>query len=499
MSEAQRVVVFEGQTHIFPADATDQEIAQALGAPPDTARGGDKARTWTDTARDVAVGAAKGAGNTAVGFGDLAYRYVPGVGRLSDAVQRPIASAFQVMTGASPEARAANAQMPRVPAAPQFAAARQDMTPTNTPQKVGFGAEQMAEFFAPTGALGKMALPADVAKSGVLTLAQGGSPTAAGVSAGLTAALPMGAGLVNGASGALKKSAEKDMAQALGATKEWAKSDAAKLAPQMLARGVRGSRATMLARAQDEARSVGSALTDAYQTAAKEGATVPSDLIQGHIQAAARALKVTDATGAARVIPGTERVIAKMDDLAEFVGSLGPDIPVDKAAQIKRTWDQVVSKAGLYGPKATASATDSADAWAIREAAGSFRDLLNANPTIADLNQEAAFWTKLKNVLRETGKRTQSQRGSLTDAVRGTAGAVAGATMGGPVGAGVGTVAGQTLSKILASPAWKTTVTAPMKNALADALASGQADRIASAMGKIAAAMPTEVRLATAQ
>lgn len=459
-----------GKTLVLSGDSppTEQELEEIFRTVGEPAAHG--ARTWTDTATDVAVGAVKGFGNTAYGLGKLLHDYTP-IGRISDAIQP---GAFE--------------ERNKPP----------ELTPTNTPQKIGYYGEQIGEFFTPTGVTGKLAKAAEVGKSGVLSLAQGASPTAAGISAGLTALMP-GAGATARASDALEHSAQKTMAQALGATKEWAKVEAAKLAPQMLQRGIGGSRPAMLATAKEAAKRVGANLEQAYQAAAAAGQTVPTNIVQGNLQLAADALKVRVPSGALITVPGTERVVSKLTELADFVASLGPDIPVDQAAQIKRTWDHVVSKAGLFGPKATASATDSADAWAIREAAGSFRTLLNSDPTIQALNKELSFWTGLKNVLKETEKRTQAQRGGLTDAIRGAGGAAAGAITGGPLGAAAGGFATQQLSKLMASPAWKSQVSAPMKHALADALASGSAGRIISAVSRITASLPAQWRPGTTQ
>lgn len=424
-------------------------------------------RGMVDTALEVGKGAAKGVGNTLYGFGKLAHDYTP-LGRLSDAV------APGTFEGARPAI----------------------LEPTNTPQKVGYYGEQVGEFFLPTGVAGKLGKAADIAKSGLLTMAQGGTPVAAGASAALTAAIPGGATLQK-AGGAVKSGAHKEMAQALGATKEWAKSEAAGLAPEMLQRGVRGSREAMYAQARSTAKTVGQQLDDAYRSAAQAGDAVKGDIVRGNIQLTRDALMTTDAAGKRVAIPGTERVLGQMDRLERFVETLGPNIPVDKAAHVKRTWDRVVSKAGLFGPKATASATDNADAWAIREASGSFRQLLNSNPTIEALNKEASFWTGLKGVLRETQKRTQAQAGTgLVAAGTGGAGAVIGATTGdgGIDNAIIGGLVGRQLVKVLQSPAFRTRVSGPVKDKLAEALASGSAERISAAVGRIVASMPGQLQ-----
>lgn len=450
----------------FPSTMSDDEIGAAISKQT-RATTAQPEPSWVDTAADVAIGAAKGLGNTAYGLGKLVHDYTP-IGRISDAIQ---------------------------PGAFEPAAKPPELEPTNTPQRVGQTIEQIGEFFLPTGAAGKAAKAVEVGKAAALTMAQGGSPTSAGIAGALTAAIP-GASAAKKAASAMETSAQAEIARALGATKEWAKSESAKLAPQILKRGIGGSREAMLDLAKRTAQRVGSDLNTAYQSAAAAGQSVPSDVIAGSVQLAKDALQTTNAAGRRVTIPGTEAVVGKLDDLANFVLSLGPDIPVDKAAHVKRTWDAIVSKAGLYGPKATASSTDSAHAWAVREAAGAFRNLLNTNPSIAALNQEAAFWTGLKNVLKETQKRTQAQAGTgLVQAGTGGAGMVVGAMSGDSVSdratkAVLGGLAGRQLTKLLQSPGFRTQVSAPLKHALAEALASGSAMRIASMVPRLSAALP---------
>ena len=455
-------------------DLNDQQLESAItakfpGVYDDIPR--TQAQAQRNPIADVAIGAAKGVGNTAVGLGEMVHM-IPGVSRAVDA-----------MYGAPVSERG-------------FAQARQAVAPTNTAQRIGFGAEQIGEFFLPTGPAGK-ALQAG--KSGLLTLAQTGSPLTAGVSAGLTSVLP-GAGAAQRASTSLREGAEKTMAQALGPTKEWAKDTARKVAPEMLKRGVGGSRAAMLEQASQQTRSVGAQIGAEIQAAAAAGQTISGNGVRGAIGQAAAGLHVADATGAAIPIAGTEAVVRRLAKLDAFVAKLGDDIPIDKAAKVKTTFDQIVSKAGLYGQKAGASATDSANAWAIREAAGAFRGLLaKANPTLDDLNAEYAFWKGLRTVLTETEKRTQAQSGGLVAAGMGGSGAVVGAMSGEGASdrvqnALIGGVAGRQLVRALQSPQWRTQVSAPMKEVLAKALASGRAEAVTAAVARITSAMPAQFR-----
>ena len=355
----------------------------------------------------------------------------------------------------------------------------------------------VGQFFLPTGVIGKGAKLAEIAKSGALTLAQTRDPLSAGVSAGLTAVIP-GGGAVKRASGALSESAEKSMAQALGATKDRMKDEAANLSRPMLERGVGGSRAAMLERAKAMTASGGAQLEAAYAAAAAAGDTVSGQAIRSTVRHAADAFKVPNAAGTNVVIPGTEHIVQKLQNLDEFIGTLGDDIPVDRAVHLKRTWDDIVSTAGLFGSKATASATDNAEARAIKAASDSFRTLLNTNPTVGALNAEVSFWTGLKTVLKATQKRTQAQGGGLIAAGMGGSGAVAGALSGNSTSdrvqnAVLGGFAGRQLVKTIQSPAFRTRVSGPLKDKLADALASGRTGNVIAALGKITAAMPAQI------
>lgn len=430
-------------------------------------------RSASALAADVVTGAAKGLGSTVYGLGKVVHDYTP-IGRISDAIQ---------------------------PGA--FDSKPAELEPAGTAQKVGYGAEQLGEFFVPGGAAGRFAKAGEALKAGVVTLAQTGSPGAAGTSAALTAAIP-GGGAAKKLAGSLQEGAEKSVAQALGATKEWAKADARRIAPEMLERGVKGTRAAMLDRAEGEAAKAGKALEAAYTAAAQTGQSIDGNVVRGTLQLTRDSLTTAAQSGKQMAIPGSERVIKRLDRLDAFVADLGPDIPVDQAAHIKRTLDQIVSKSGLYGQKAGANATDAAEAWATREAAGAFRGLLENVPDVAALNKEYRFWAGLKNVLRETEKRTQAQSGGLQAGITAAAGGASGFASGDNLGDSVtrafaGAAAGRQFVKLVQSPYWRTAVSGPLKAEMAKALASGSAGHATSVAKRMVAALPSEARLAFAQ
>ncbi len=462
----------------------------SAAAPPSPAQGGDLLLDNIRNVGNVALGAAKGIGTTVTGLGQLAYDYVPGVKQASDAMQR---AAFgdvndQMMAGAQ----------------------KGLLAPTNTAQTIGKTAEQVGEFFIPVadaGALAKvpgLTASPQLARRGIAaaqaagqTAAQGGGPAAAVVSGVMAGALP-GSSSLQAASGALERSAVQTMADSLRATKEWAKAESADLAPEMLKRGIGGTFNQMRTLARETAAKVGQNLGDAYKAAAAAGETVQGQIVQGNIQLASDALHVPDASGKLIAIPGHEEAIAKLDKLATFVEQLGPDIPVDKAAIVKQAWDDIVSKAGLYGNKATASASEKAQAWSFRSAANAFRDKLNTNPDIADLNKEFSFWAGLRDVVNATKLRKTGQTGGLFRAGATATGAGVGALSGESPSeraknAVIYGVAGSQLTKLMQSPWWMSKASAPFKQMLSDALASGKTEVVMAAVKRALTAAPAQV------
>lgn len=506
MSDQEVVIVGkDGKEHVFPAGFDPKRaagiVAQStkpkeprepglatIGEHMAAKTTGEKIGGMTGTAVDLSIGALKGVGNTVFGLGKIVHDYTP-VGRISDAIYP---NAFE-----HPERNLTDVVLDRQRTNPIIDA----LQPSNTTQRVGYTGEQIGEFFVPMSKVAKLGTAGQMARSGLQTLAQSGSPTDAAVSAGLTAVLPGASAAAKGVK-ALRGSAEKSAAQALGATKEWAKSEASKLAPEMIERGVKGTREAMLEAAKAQTQTINTAIGEVIKDAAARGTIVEGKVARESIKAAQQALMIPSANGKAIPIEGAQAALGKLQRLDKFVERLGDAIPIEDAQRVKVAWDKIVSKAGLYGPKATASATDNAEAWAIREAAGSFRKLLaEASPDLAALNKEFAFWGGLKNVLKETQKRTQSQGSGLVSGITGATGAAAGFASGDGLGdslekAVVGGAVGSQVVKLIQSPWFRTNVSAQAKNFLADALASGHTGKILDAVKKITVAMPAQVRTA---
>lgn len=376
------------------------------------------------------------------------------------------------------------------------------VTPQNTAQSVGKFVGDTAQFFTPTGVVGKGAKAAEIAKAAGLTALQtGGDPLTTGASAALTAVIP-GARTVQRAASALDESARKSVQRALGAQKENLKVTAMNVAPEMIERGVKGSREEILAQARTALKETGAKKGAEVARLAEAGVTVPGDVVRADLAKATKGLVTTNAAGTIVPIPGAEPVIKRLDKMDRFIASLGPDVPIDQADKLKTVWQKITAKSGLYGGKVASSATDNASAWTFREGASGMKKVLDsgAGDTYQALNKEYAFWKGVKDVLTETQKRTSSQ------AATGLVGAGAGG-----IGAGVGYItgdgsiesilkgaafgiAGRQMIKVLQSPEFLTKVSAPMKKRLADALASGGTATIYGAVRSLLASLPADVK-----
>lgn len=466
----------DGKTYQFPSDATDDEIVTFFSKQgPEKPPAPTSKMSGLGPVADFGIGLGKSALGLVESGGQL-LRKIPGVQAASEAIG-------EVTLPFSSE-------------------------PTSTAQSVGKLAGDVGQFFIPATAMVRGTKLAGMAarsprlaegvKSAGLSLAQGSGAGGAAVTGALAAALP-GGGAARQIGQKLERSAEKSVVQALAPTKEWAKDTAAKIAPEMLSRGVRGTQAQMLGRARQQVRALGQEIGAEVRAAADAGATVSGPIIRAAITDARSALTMADAKGVTRVIEGAGPVVKQLDRLDQFVASLGPDIPFDKAQALKQTWDKIVAKAGLYGQKVGASATDSAKAWAMREATTALRrELSSGSATLAKLNEEFAFWKGLQKVLTETERRTQSHGGGLVSGVGGAIGGGAGFASGESIegrltGAFAGAVAGRQIIRLLQSPYWRTSVSAPLKQRFGAALASDNTAALTETGRAILASLPAQV------
>lgn len=515
----------DGIVRVFPDDATDDEIRAALGgtsvqapATPGETRppelGTAMAAEVGTQAKDFLVGAGKKAVESVNWIADHTVRKIPG----ADVLDR-MAPPIQV-----------------------------DTTPTNAMQRAGGTAEQIAEVLLPAGRIAKLgtkaaevAAPAlsrfvgqtaaqvapraavEATAGAGLSAMQGGDAT---TGAALSAAMPVAGRFANSLAPKLQEAARKQVVQALGPTKERFKAMAERLAPEMLRRGIRGSRESVLAHAAEAAEVAGEQIEAAIEQYG--GRQVGTDAVVKALETAKDAFRtfkrmapdeavrrglVENADGAFKMRNGARlsddgmvevpvvfeaRAIRQLDGLQKIIGELGPEARVDQLIAVRRAWDRVVDQAGGFAHRAGGAVgmplKDSSEAWAKREATSAIRKLLNDEvPELTALNKEYSFWKSLEDVLAQTLKRTQPQGPGLTREVAGAAAAAAGS------GSGVGTAValqkvGKMAHSVFTSPRWRL-ASAQAKDALAEAIASGRVSNIATALSRIGAVQVSKVPL----
>jgi len=473
-------------------------------------------------AADLGIGAAKKAGNTVTNLGEMILD-TPVIGTAAKLSLRPFGLG-------KPE---------------QISAARTALEPSNTMQRVGGAAEQVAEVLAPGRLIAKTAGAgaARLAQMGIrpaasnliarsateggagalLAKLQGGDSTTGGI---IGAAGPVVGAMAKSVAPALRASAEKGVMQALGPTKERFKAMAEKVTPGILARGLRGSREVMKANASAEAEAAGRGVAsvlgraadqvvdvrpvvEALETAKASHQSVKEFSLGDAI---AKKLVVVGDKGKAMPAPGVtirpdgtvqhavalnERAVQQLTSLQNTLQELGDSVTVAQLVGVRRAWDKVVDQAGGFAHRAKGAIgmplADQTEAAAKREATTAIRRLLDEEvPDLTAINKEFSFWKSLDDVLGQTLKRAEPQGKGLTRTIASGAGHAAGASMGfataGLPGGMVGSLAvGQVTDKLaalLTSPRWRL-ASAQTKDRLAEALASGNAEKVSGFIGRL--------------
>src|SRR5436190_13762978 len=454
-----------------------------------------------EAVENLGLGAVKGVGQSVIGAGRLV-QMIPGVTRAVDALYGS--------PGISEEAMRQAEELVR---------------PQGVAQHLGKGAEQIAELIVPGSKLAqageaaetrfapklapivgetvaKFAPRAAVEAAGQAGMAkiQGGDPRLA---AAFGAATPALGAVVEALPQKLKDQASKQVVQALGPTKERFKAIAEKLAPNILQRGLRGSREALQDQAATTLSQVGDQL-DTLLTQRGQQVISPQPVIQA-LETSKEAFRTTTAAG--KIVEFEPRAIKQLNGLQQVLTDLGPTPTVEQLVAVRRAWDKVVSQAGGFEHRAAGAIgvplKDISEAWAKREATSAIRELLAQQvPDLAAVNKEYAFWKGLNDVLTQTLKRTQPQGPSLTRQVLETGSAAMGGAIGstaGPVGAAGGVALGKVMAmaqSTMRSPAWKL-ASAQAKDRLADAIVSNNAGKIAMALARISAVEGSKLTTAT--
>lgn len=424
-------------------------------------------------AGDLVTGAAKGLGQTVSNLGE-AIHMIPGVSRAVDALY------------GAPVSQASFQEADRV------------LAPTNTAQAIGKGAEQIAEFFVPGGAVARAAKGAGMAGRAALEGAVGG-----GVAAAQGASLPevAASGALSALPGALplkrlrasiaehlQAKAAKRVTEGLGATTKRLKNEAQKIAPEFAERGLGGSLESLAEQSATKADDLGRQIGKAIKGPAGQETRHTAPIIAALEKAKAKLTTAkTDGTGTVVVDAPQYEALSR---LQAVVTEYGDEMSVQQINALKRIYARVTTRAGGYNEKAGEILNTAP------EAAKTFAAILRKEESgveaLARLNKEFGFWKSLSNVTKATVDRRSSQGKGLTASMAPVIGAAMGAGSGEGLGdraqnAIIGGVAGRKLTTALQSPQWKF-VRARYANQLANALAGSDPDRVGQVVGKILAA-----------
>lgn len=460
-------------------------VSPSTEAPPPPSRMGFY-QGAADVLGDLATGVVKGAGQSVINAGKLV-QLIPGVTTAVDGIYGTPGLSRNAMTEAD-----------RV------------LTPSNTTQRIGKGAEQIAEIVMPSNALAKAstAVAAKVAPklaplvgetaaklvpraavegagNAAIASVQGGDPTVAGVIGG---AVPVVGRFTNSLAPALREAAEKQVMQALGPTKEHYKALGRRLVPQILRRGIRGSREALAEQAGNAAEAAGQEIDSALQAFGSRQVGV-QPVVDALEKAKDTFRTINPSNGL--VVEIEPRALKQLDGLQRVIREMGPDASVNQLVAVRRAWDKVVADAGGFSHRAPGGIgrplADISEATHKREATTAIRQLLDQKvPELTALHKEFSFWKGLDDVVTQTLQRKQPQAATLTGAIKEAGGQAAGAAATGNIGAAfaLGKLA-KIANAVFTSPRWQL-ASAQTKDALADAISNNNATRIAELLSRIA-------------
>lgn len=455
----------DGNTYRFPAEATDDQISDALksilGTPGQVAS--------STTAKDLLTGAIKGVGDTFTSLGELVHK-IPGVSEIVDA--------FYGTPGLSQHA---------------FPAQHEALQPQNTAEAFGKGAEQIGEFFLPTPTKITKALTlgptelriAEAMKNVTLTKAQGGSDTSAGINAGLGVLLPYG---VTGIADRVEGSANRSLIRAMGPAGGRGPTAAADykaaedIAPELnraLGSGIKGPMSTPLTQAQ--ARKLAGGMVTRAGTVLDQALTAGGS---GAVDTSAMLAKIAKMRQDLRVPrPGGAFLDAASESEDKLLTALEDSLrKVDPTAggvqKLKEEWNKVVNWAKQDPAKGTEQAVYRAGGDVIRA------QLAKDAPKIAEANRLFHLASQFDQIVNATNARRVGA--GVADyiapyarpAVGGAIGGYEGYQRGGVMGAIGGAVVGTKLGQLIQSPGFRY-VSATAKQMLANALDKGDGKRVA--------------------
>lgn len=446
----------------------------------------DKKLSWKDQLKSMnpgqmAIGGLKGLGSTALSLGQL------GSGIMEAGYNATIGK----LTGKN--------ALKSADATQQVKDSRY-FKPQNAGQYLGYGTEQLLEFFVPAGKVSKgtkavQGLTAaskfsPLLKSGVNLAAKAAleGTAAAGVTAAQQGKIDknvavnalLGAGgevagkglsaLGKTLSPTLKSSALKSYTKALNPTTKENKAITQRIVPELIDRGTIGlSRQGLLNSVAKRVDKANKEMDMVLEGIPKDTPVNLAKVID-ELENAKQSFLVKGANG--EMIAADPQAIQHIEGFQKIISDIGVDsAPYESVRKLRQIWDKSIADSkGFYGKTLTEGSLLDAK----KEAADALRkELAQEFPDMDKVNKEFSFWANAQKVLGDTIERTQGHQRPLTETIRRGAGAVIGGTIGGGAGALIGDIALGGLTKLVDSTAWRT-LSAIQKNKIAELLATGE-------------------------
>lgn len=431
------------------------------------------------------VGAAKGAGSTALGLGQLARRGArAGLDKFGP---EGASHAFGLDTNAGT----------------QNVASDLGLDPEGIPEKLGFGAEQLAEFLGPAAAKtpkliaagGKLGMLANMgvegANSGLVGAAQGSDPR---IAAALGAAGPPLGGLAKIASPRvaawLQGLAETGYGKAIGATTKEFKDLAADIVPELLKRRITAmTRPALVAKAEGNVAAAGKVLNSELGKV-PVGTKLDTGSIAQEIADMRDAYMIKGGPSAThqRFAPNStaENSIKHINELEDAVYYADPsfenmrDLRMQLDDQVtagEHTFNRTVDETGRLGITRKVANT-------VR------RELGREAPNVAAANKEFSLWKDLETLVLEPAA-VEGKGGFGQYAARSvgrTAAVAAGGAAQGVPGMWAGNLVFDHVRDLVQSTGWRT-VSAVNKARLADLIRTQNPEKVMSFVTKLAASL----------
>lgn len=298
----------------------------------------------------------------------------------------------------------------------------------------------------------------------------------------------------------LRASSATNIKQALNPTRDRLKVKTERITPEIQKRGLAGDLEDLKALAGQNVKKYGEKI-DATISRSYD-APVELQSVRDKLNAM-KAGTYNDVKVPGRV--GTERAVhnptklAQIDKVESLLDQYGDTMTAEQAHAVRKSWDEVIARAGGFDEKAGSGAygvslADWSEANVKRPLSNALRrELQKSVPDLRAINKEYGFWKDLEDVVKGTKTRKVGQQGGLSGKVAAAGVRGAGAVVGyGSGGGGIGAVTGalvagelaERFTRLTTSPKWRLQ-SAAVKTRLADALASGSRDQIATVVGQM--------------